>query len=81
MSTNVDFLAALDAALARALPGFERVETITRLSGGASQETWSFDALINGKTEPLILRRSPGGGERVTTGSAAVPLEMEAVVI
>jgi aminoglycoside phosphotransferase (APT) family kinase protein len=81
MITTIDFLAALDAALARALPGFERVATITRLSGGASQETWSFDVLINGKTEPLILRRSPGGGERVTTGSAAVPLEMEAVVI
>jgi len=79
--TNVDFLAALDHALALALPGFERIETITRLSGGASQETWSFDALINGKREPLILRRSPGGGARVTEGSASIPLETEAVVI
>ena len=78
---QVDFLAALDQALARALPGFERVDTITRLSGGASQETWSFDALIDGKREPLILRRSPGGGARVTEGSASIPLETEAVVI
>ncbi|HEY2032872.1 MAG TPA: phosphotransferase family protein [Rhizomicrobium sp.] len=79
--TNVDFLAALDRALALALPGFERVDAITRLSGGASQETWSFDALINGKHEPLILRRSPGGGARVTEGSASIPLETEAIVI
>jgi aminoglycoside phosphotransferase (APT) family kinase protein len=78
---NVDFLPALDAALARALPGFERVVTITRLSGGASQETWSFDALIGGTTEPLILRRSPGGGARVTEASSAVALETEAIVI
>ena len=79
--TNVDFLASLDHALASALPGFERIDTITRLSGGASQETWSFDALIHGKREPLILRRSPGGGARVTEGSASIPLETEAVVI
>jgi len=79
--SQADFLADLDHTLARALPGFERVDTITRLSGGASQETWSFDALINGKREPLILRRSPGGGARVTEGSASIPLETEAVVI
>ena len=79
--TNVDFLAPLDQALARAVPGFERVDAITRLSGGASQETWSFDALIDGKHEPLILRRSPGGGARVTEGAASIPLETEAIVI
>ena len=76
-----DFLSPLDAALAKAIPGFERVTTIARLSGGASQETWSFDALVNGHSEPLILRRSPGGGPRVTEGSGAVPLSTEAAVI
>ena len=76
----VDFLPALDRALARALPEFERVDTITRLSGGASQETWAFDALIHGHREPLILRRAPGG-ERVTESASAVPLETEAIVI
>ena len=76
-----DFLAHLDAALAKAIPGFERVTTIARLSGGASQETWSFDALVNTHTEHLILRRSPGGGPRVTEGSGAVPLSTEAAVI
>lgn len=81
MTTTVDFLADLDRALAMALPGFERVESITRLSGGASQETWAFDALIDGKSEPLILRRSPGGGARVTESGNSVALETEAVVI
>jgi len=79
--TTVDFLADLDRALAQALPGFERVDSITRLSGGASQETWAFDALIGGKHEPLILRRSPGGGARATESGNSVPLETEAVVI
>jgi aminoglycoside phosphotransferase (APT) family kinase protein len=75
---KVDFLPALDRALARAWPGFERVDAISRLSGGASQETWSFDALIHGAHEPMILRRAPGG-ERVI--ESAVPLETEAIVI
>ncbi|HEY2068048.1 MAG TPA: phosphotransferase family protein [Rhizomicrobium sp.] len=65
-----DFQPALEKALGA------NVERLTRLSGGASQETWSFDA----GGEKLILRRSPGGGDRVTQGSA-VALETEAVVI
>ena len=77
---NVDFLPALDRALARAWPGFERVDAITRLSGGASQETWSFDALIHGTHEPMILRRTPGG-ERAMESASGVPLETEAIVI
>jgi aminoglycoside phosphotransferase (APT) family kinase protein len=76
-----DFLPALEAALAKAVDGFERLGAMTRLSGGASQETWSFDALVHAKAEPLILRRSPGGGKRVTEGSAAVPLATEAIAI
>ena len=78
---DVDFLPALDRTLARALPGFERVTSITRLSGGASQETWAFDASVHGTSEPLILRRSPGGGARITDSGNSVPLETEAVVI
>jgi len=76
-----DFQAALETALAKAMPGFARVEGMTRLSGGASQETWSFDGVTAAGGEPLILRRSPGGGARVTEGSSAVSLETEAVVI
>ena len=33
---------------------------LVRLSGGASRETWSFDALKpNGDCQPLILKRHP----------------------
>lgn len=42
--------------LARLLPG-ARIENLTRLSGGASRETWAFEA--DGR--PLILRRDPPG--------------------
>ncbi|MBI3675321.1 MAG: phosphotransferase family protein [Proteobacteria bacterium] len=81
MTMAPDFLLPFEVALVKAIAGFEHVTNITRLSGGASQETWSFDALMDGKSEPLILRRSPGGGKRVTEGSAAVPLTTEAIVI
>ena len=50
------------------------IDGLLRLSGGASRETWSFDALLpNGDCLPLILKRDPidekadnpsGGGER-----------------
>ncbi len=70
-----DFLPALERALGL------RVENLTRLSGGASQETWSFDATGNGETLPLILRRAPGGVRVIPEGSTSVPLSTEAAVI
>jgi aminoglycoside phosphotransferase (APT) family kinase protein len=37
-----------------------KVESLRRLSGGASRETWSFDVSIaGGKSIPLILKRDP----------------------
>jgi aminoglycoside phosphotransferase (APT) family kinase protein len=77
-----DFQPALEIALAKAIPSFVRIDAMTRLSGGASQETWSFDAEADGGTAPLILRRSPGGQPRAAgQGSNSVPLETEAIVI
>ena len=76
-----DFRPALEDALAKGLPGFEHLTQIARLSGGASQETWAIDAAIRGQNQPLILRRSPGGGARATDSANAVPLETEAIVI
>jgi len=70
-----DFLAQLERALGM------RIEGMTRLSGGASQETWSFDAVAEGKTLPLILRRAPGGARVIAEGSSSVPLSTEAAVI
>ena len=63
-----DFLSALEHALGM------RVANLTRLSGGASQETWSFDG---DGTLPLILRRAPSGVPR----TAGIPLSTEAAAI
>jgi aminoglycoside phosphotransferase (APT) family kinase protein len=56
----------LAAALARVLGPGLRVEALRRVSGGASRETWLFDALEPGSTRHgLVLRRDPGahGGQ------------------
>jgi aminoglycoside phosphotransferase (APT) family kinase protein len=46
---------------------------LQRLSGGASQETWSFDLLIDGgETLPLILRRAPVGSAERAAGNASL---------
>jgi aminoglycoside phosphotransferase (APT) family kinase protein len=51
----------------------------TRLSGGASQETWAVDAGSGADAELLILRRRPGGA---SAGSGmALPLETEATLL
>jgi aminoglycoside phosphotransferase (APT) family kinase protein len=70
-----DFPPALERALGM------RVEKLMRLSGGASQETWSFDGTRDGETLPLILRRAPGGMRIIPEGSTSVPLSTEAAVI
>ncbi len=56
----------LSAALERALRprfGEVRIEDLRRLTGGASRETWSFDAVdASGARRELLLRRDfPGG--------------------
>ena len=54
---------------------------LIRLSGGASQETWSFDVTIeNAQTHELILRRVPGGLIEGRNG-AALPLSVEAALL
>jgi aminoglycoside phosphotransferase (APT) family kinase protein len=37
------------------------VEALARIPGGASRETWRFDATADGQVHHLILRRDPGG--------------------
>ena len=76
------FLADLELALRPVVPELVRLDALIQLSGGASQETWSFDAVCSGGVLPLILRRSPGGQPRVTgDSSTSVPLETEAIAI
>ena len=52
----------LAAAAGRHLGRPVRVEDLRRLSGGASRETWSFDAVTDdGGRDALVLRRDPAG--------------------
>lgn len=56
------------------------ISELRRLSGGASQETWAFDAVSDGSGESLILRRAPGGAAAARS-SEAVTLATEAALL
>ena len=45
------------------VPGAAEVRGVEQLTGGASRETWSFDALIDGAWSPLVLRSGRSGRE------------------
>lgn len=75
-----DLAPALQAAVTRALKDVASIANLKRLSGGASQETWSFDGVSPAGTQGLILRRAPGG-RVVPRSSTAVPLATEAKII
>jgi aminoglycoside phosphotransferase (APT) family kinase protein len=50
------------AAALRGVLGPVAIQGLTRMSGGASRETWSFDAVTRGGSrEELVLRRDPPG--------------------
>ncbi|MBM3644900.1 MAG: phosphotransferase family protein [Alphaproteobacteria bacterium] len=58
---------ALARAAARHFGGPARIDGLSRQSGGASRQTWRFDALVGDRRHELILRRDPPGapkGER-----------------
>jgi len=49
-----------------------RVADLTRLSGGASRETWAFDAVDgSGTHHPLVLQRERAGGVATADGGMA----------
>ena len=56
---DVHIADALARACSRHLGGPATIERLVRDSGGASRETWSFDAVVNGARHELILRRDP----------------------
>ena len=73
---------ALEAGLARLLEaklaGFRSLRELRRLSGGASAETWAFDAECQEGFLPLVLRRRAGGSE---AGGASLSIEAEAALV
>ena len=58
--TEVENVAqVLTEATSRHFGATATIEGLSRQSGGASRQTWSFDALVNGERHALILRRDP----------------------
>ena len=52
---------AIAAYLARTWGEPVAIEDLARISGGASRETYRFDAVVGAERRPLILRRDPPG--------------------
>lgn len=67
---------SLRRVLARLDPQVQDVTNLTRLSAGATNETWSLDAVRDAGVEPLILRRSAVG-----RGPGVLTLQAEARVL
>jgi len=71
--------AGLAAVVRRRFGEGARLLSLERLSGGASQELWAFDAeTAGGVRAPLILRRNPGG---LVQRESAAGMETEARLI
>jgi aminoglycoside phosphotransferase (APT) family kinase protein len=78
---NNPIAAPLAEVVQKHIPGATGIDALKRLSGGASQEIWSFDAVTPSGAVPLILRRAPGGFRDTGRSGTAVPLETEARLI
>jgi aminoglycoside phosphotransferase (APT) family kinase protein len=62
------------AVVRRFAPDAQAIERLVRLSGGASQETWSFAVVRGGTSQRMILRRAPAGMpvvEKIDLGTEA----------
>jgi aminoglycoside phosphotransferase (APT) family kinase protein len=73
MTSPEDLSERLAGFLARAQGRPVRIEHLRLLTGGASRQTWSFDAVIDDATGarrplPLVLRSDPRRGEVITGG-------------
>ena len=71
--------ALLKAGMADWFPGATGIDKLQQLSGGASQETWSFDVIHPSGNIGAILRRAPAG-YGAAPGRAA-GLEVEAALM
>lgn len=76
MGSNSDFETALGTLFTRVFGESSSLETVKRLSGGASQETWA----LSGPGQSVILRRAPGGGT-AELSSNGIGLAAEAKLI
>lgn len=65
--------ARLLSALKRRDPTVETLEGFQRLTGGAMQETWRFEAVADGRRRPLVLRRAQNDGAAPRPGTISLP--------
>lgn len=72
----------LDALAPRLLDGARGVAALQRLSGGASQETWSFEVQAEGRPAvPLVLRRAAEGSAARASGNASLQAEAQLIAL
>ncbi|MBL8350152.1 MAG: phosphotransferase family protein [Burkholderiaceae bacterium] len=76
---SAELSAGLAAALSPVLGPGTAVQGLRRLSGGASQETWAFDAVSAAGHRALILRRAPPGAAERGSGNAGLAAEAELI--
>lgn len=75
--SNASFADRLTSLVRRIIPHAHDAANIARLSGGASQETWSFRAKGESVDRALILRRQPPGIDII----GKIGLETEAALM
>lgn len=78
MSSTDSIQSRLRAIVGRLAPLAHDIAGLRALAGGASQETWSFDAVTPHGRVPLILRRAPPGS---MPPAEAVGLNVEAILL
>ncbi len=78
---NTDPLPGLSAVVCGCIPGATAISELRRLPGGASQETWRFNADTGDGPVALILRRGVDGRPKSESGATHVTLDTEAQLI
>src|SRR5436190_23012249 len=82
--SEADLVAAgLAGAASRHFGAPAAIEGLRRDSGGASRQTWRFDAVVGGQRHALILRRDPpiAGAKGERERSAALDRATEFAVL
>lgn len=77
--TSHEIAERLTALAPRLAPGANAVAALVRLTGGASMETWAFDAAGDAGVTPLILRRRTTPIEGHPGDKPAIALEAEVI--
>jgi len=70
-----EFIDGLGPILTDQVQGLDRVISVERLSGGASQETYRIETIFDGQPRRLALRRSAGGETEVAEGRPGLEIE------